>query len=72
MNPDPEPTAPDAASESAIEHVFRAWREATGEQTHLVESMDIVDGLIARHLVCWGWVGFKKLHAAANNTPPAG
>jgi hypothetical protein len=42
----------------------------TGEQTHLVESMDIVDGLIARHLVCWGWVGFKKLHAAANNTPP--
>ncbi|WP_218825780.1 ketosteroid isomerase family protein [Streptosporangium subroseum] len=24
------------------------------------------------HLVCWGWVGFKKLHAAANNTPPTG
>jgi hypothetical protein len=44
----------------------------TGEQTHLVESMDIVDGLIARHLVCWGWVRFKKLHAAANNTPPTG
>jgi steroid Delta-isomerase len=44
----------------------------TGEQTHLVECMDIVDGLIARHLVCWGWVGFKKLHAAANNTPPTG
>jgi len=54
VNPHPEPTAPDAASESAIEHVFRAWREATGEQTHLVESMDIVDGLIGRHLVCWG------------------
>jgi hypothetical protein len=44
----------------------------TGEQTHLVECMDIVDGLIARHLVCWGWVGFKKLHAAADNTPPTG
>jgi hypothetical protein len=44
----------------------------TGEQTRLVESTDIVDGLIARHLVCWGWVGFKKLRAAANNTPPAG
>jgi steroid Delta-isomerase len=43
----------------------------TGEQTHLVECMDIVDGLIARHLACWGWVGFKKLHAA-NNTPPTG
>jgi hypothetical protein len=34
--------------------------------------MDIVDGLIARHLVCWGWAGFKKLHAAASNTPPTG
>ncbi|MDU9001849.1 hypothetical protein [Streptomyces mirabilis] len=44
----------------------------TGEQPRLVESTDIVDGLIARHLVCWGWVGFKKLRAAANNTPPAG
>jgi hypothetical protein len=28
VNPHPEPTAPDAASESAIEHVFRAWHEA--------------------------------------------
>jgi steroid Delta-isomerase len=28
VNPHPEPMVPDAASESAIEHVFRAWHEA--------------------------------------------
>ncbi|MEU6577236.1 hypothetical protein [Streptomyces sp. NPDC046805] len=43
-----------------------------GEQTRLVESRDIVDGLRARHLVCWGWADFKKFHAGADNTPPTG
>ena len=32
MNPYPEPSAPDAASESAIERVFRAWHEAVPAQ----------------------------------------
>ncbi|MET7313280.1 MULTISPECIES: hypothetical protein [unclassified Streptomyces] len=37
-----------------------------------VESTDIVHGFSAHHLVCWGWGGLKKLHTAANNTPPTG
>ena len=32
-----------------------------GDQTDLVESMNLEDGLITRHRVYWGWVGFNKL-----------
>ncbi|MCX4580532.1 hypothetical protein OHB41_46775 [Streptomyces sp. NBC_01571] len=38
----------------------------------MVESTDIVHGFSARHLVCWGWGGFRKLRAAADNSPPTG
>lgn len=37
-----------------------------GDQTDLVEVMDIANGRIARHRVYWGWVGFKALVAALN------
>lgn len=37
-----------------------------GDQVDLVEVMDIEGGLIARHRVYWGWVGFKALTAALN------
>ncbi|MFB7225613.1 hypothetical protein [Streptomyces sp. NPDC056227] len=40
MNPHPEPTAPDAASESAIERVFRACHEAV-----LTQDADKIAGL---------------------------
>jgi hypothetical protein len=49
-----------------------AARRRDDEQTHLGECVDIIDGPIARHLVCLGWVGFKKLHAAASNTRTTG
>ncbi|MFF0291505.1 hypothetical protein [Streptomyces sp. NPDC005262] len=45
-------------------------RQADGRTD--VESKDIVHGFSAHHLVRWGWGDFKKLHAAANNTPPTG
>ena len=32
-----------------------------GEQTDLVEVMEIADGLIQRHRVYWGWVGVRNL-----------
>jgi SnoaL-like domain len=32
-----------------------------GPQMDLVEVMDIVDGLIQRHCVYWGWLGVKVL-----------
>lgn len=32
-----------------------------GEQMDLVESMEIVDGLIQRHCVYWGWLAVKVL-----------
>lgn len=35
-----------------------------GDQTDLVESVNIENGLIAHHRVYWGWVGFLKLVAA--------
>ena len=35
-----------------------------GDQTDLVEVIDLADGLIAHHRVYWGWVGFKALTAA--------
>lgn len=31
------------------------------EQTDLAEVMEIEDGLIRRHRVYWGWVGFRNL-----------
>ena len=34
-----------------------------GEQTDLVEWIDLEDGLIARHRVYWGWVGLRNLIA---------
>ena len=34
-----------------------------GEQVDLVESMDMVDGLIVYHRVYWGWKGFQALLA---------
>jgi hypothetical protein len=43
-------------------------RQADGRTD--IESKDIVHGFSAHHLVCWGCGAFKKLHAAANNTPP--
>ena len=36
------------------------------------ECRDIIDGLVARHLACWGWFGLRKLHAAADNSSPTG
>lgn len=38
-----------------------------GDQTDLVEVMDLAGGLIAHHRVYWGWVGFKALSAAASS-----
>lgn len=38
-----------------------------GDQTDLVEVMDIANGRIARHRVYWDWVGFKALAAALDN-----
>jgi uncharacterized protein (TIGR02246 family) len=38
-----------------------------GDQTDVVESMDLENGLITHHRVYWGWVGFNKLHNAINN-----
>ena len=35
-----------------------------GDQIDLIEMMDISNGLIARHRVYWGWVGFKALVGA--------
>jgi ketosteroid isomerase-like protein len=35
-----------------------------GEQTDLVEVMEIADGLIRRHRVYWGWVGVRNLEKA--------
>lgn len=32
-----------------------------GEQMDFVESMEIEDGLIKRHLVYWGWYGVKVI-----------
>ncbi|MBV8931407.1 MAG: nuclear transport factor 2 family protein [Kutzneria sp.] len=32
-----------------------------GDQLGLVEIMDIVDGLIQRHRIYWGWVGTEML-----------
>jgi hypothetical protein len=32
-----------------------------GPQMDLVEVMDVVDGLIQRHCVYWGWLGVKVL-----------
>jgi SnoaL-like domain len=32
-----------------------------GQQMDLVEAMDIVDGLIQRHRVYWGWLAVKVL-----------
>ena len=32
-----------------------------GEQTEFAEVMEIEDGLIRRHRVYWGWVGFRNL-----------
>ena len=32
-----------------------------GEQTDLVEVMEIADGLIQRHRVYWGWIGVRNL-----------
>jgi len=32
-----------------------------GDQTDILESIDVVDGLIQYHRVYWGWVGFKTL-----------
>ena len=40
-------------------------RTPTGQQADLVESMDIVDGLIANHRVYWGWRGFGALVSAS-------
>jgi steroid Delta-isomerase len=40
-----------------------------GDQTDLVEVMDLADGLIAHHRVYWGWVGFKSLMAAIAAEP---
>lgn len=34
-----------------------------GDQTDLLEVIDIEDGLIASHRVYWGWVGFQTLTA---------
>ena len=34
---------------------------ADGQQMDLVEAMDIVDGLIQRHCVYWGWLAVKVL-----------
>ena len=35
-----------------------------GDQTDLVESMDLEGGLIRRHRVYWGWIGFKAILGA--------
>ena len=32
-----------------------------GEQTDLVEVMEVADGLIRRHRVYWGWAGVRNL-----------
>jgi hypothetical protein len=32
-----------------------------GEQTDLVEVMEIAGGLIQRHRVYWGWIGVRNL-----------
>ncbi|WP_414444867.1 nuclear transport factor 2 family protein [Burkholderia sp. 22PA0106] len=37
----------------------------TGQQTDLVEFMDIEDGLIVAHRVYWGWRGLQSLLAVA-------
>ena len=39
-----------------------------GDQTDIVESMDLENGLITHHRVYWGWVGFNKLHNAINSS----
>jgi steroid Delta-isomerase len=36
-----------------------------GDQVDLVEVMDLAEGLITRHRVYWGWVGFRILAAVA-------
>ncbi len=51
-----------------------AWdypREAPGgDQVDLVEVMDIEEGVIVRHRVYWGWVGFRSLLAAVAESRP--
>ena len=37
-----------------------------GDQTDLIKSMDLKDGLIVHHRVYWGWVGLKSLLATMN------
>jgi steroid delta-isomerase len=39
-----------------------------GDQIDLVEVMDVSHGLIARHRVYWGWVGFRALSNRAAGT----
>jgi ketosteroid isomerase-like protein len=47
VNPHPEPMAPDAASESAIEHVFRAWHEAVpARDTEKIADLYAADDVI--------------------------
>jgi steroid delta-isomerase len=41
-----------------------------GRQAGLVESMDIENGLIARHRVYWGWVGVRSLLEGAGGAQP--
>ena len=41
-----------------------------GDQTDLVESMDLEDGLIVHHRVHWGWVGFKNVLTALGLSLP--
>lgn len=54
MNPHPEPTAPDAASESAIERVFRACHEAALTQdADKIAGLYAVDGVIETPPPCF-------------------
>jgi ketosteroid isomerase-like protein len=41
-----------------------------GDQTDVIESMDLENGQITHHRVYWGWVGFSKLHNAINKARP--
>ncbi|WP_158930061.1 nuclear transport factor 2 family protein [Acidisphaera sp. S103] len=40
-----------------------------GDQTDIVESMDVEDGLIVHHRVYWGWVGFRAIFKALGVAP---
>ncbi|MER6976191.1 hypothetical protein [Streptomyces carpinensis] len=47
MNPHPEPTAPGAARESAIEHVFRSWQQVVpAEDADKTADLYAADGVI--------------------------